>query len=57
MCSQNKQFQFGLTLDGYLTICQKGVRVYEQGPFSGENPYVQFQSGEFYKLWNGSNVY
>lgn len=48
MCSNNKEYQLGMTLDGYLAICQSGVRVYEQGPFSGENPYVLFQNGELY---------
>jgi len=42
MC--NDEFQFGLTLDGFLAICHSGVRVYEKE--LRNTHYVQFQHGK-----------
>lgn len=57
MCSTNKEFLFGLTLDGYLSICQRGVRVYQEGPFQGDQPYMIFQNGESFRYDVYQQVY
>ena len=44
ICSPNKEFFFGMTLDGYLAICEKHKKVWKKGPFEGPNVFSQFQT-------------
>jgi len=52
MCSPNKQYRFGMTLDAYLAICHEDYKVWEIGPFIGEDPYAQFQLAGNFVVYN-----
>lgn len=43
ICSSNKQFFFGMTHDGYLSLCKLGEKVWKTGPFEGPDVYAAFQ--------------
>ena len=52
ICSPNENFLFGMTLDGYLAICENENRVWEKGPFLGEDPFAQFQLAGNFVVYN-----
>jgi len=44
ICSPNKDFFFGMTLDNYLAICESGKKVWKAGPFSGKELHAHFKT-------------
>ena len=43
MCSPNMQYFFGMTLDGFLSICSGEKEIWSVGPFMDPNSYSNFQ--------------
>eukprot|EP00594_Rhizosolenia_setigera_P019897 CAMPEP_0178978540 /NCGR_PEP_ID=MMETSP0789-20121207/25238_1 /TAXON_ID=3005 /ORGANISM="Rhizosolenia setigera, Strain CCMP 1694" /LENGTH=309 /DNA_ID=CAMNT_0020668335 /DNA_START=1173 /DNA_END=2098 /DNA_ORIENTATION=+ len=44
MCSPNKDFLFGMTLDGYLAICEGNKKVWKAGPWESQRLHAHFKT-------------
>jgi len=43
LCSPNNEYEFGMDLDGYLSICIENKKIWSVGPFIGFDSYANFQ--------------